>query len=340
MQRFQHIYIEKRIEDHPRTSRILAHFPKAQLIRIDSYKDVFNRRGQDPALQHQYQNLILTGAGERNIYPGAPVCQDFGNAHFYYASCAMNCLYDCEYCYLKGMYPSGNLVVIVDLETIMAEAEQLLKRFPVYLCISYDTDLLAMEDLTHSVRAWADFAGRHPDLTIEIRTKCARRDLFELAGMEDSAAAGRKDRFIFAYTISPEEIIRRYEHGTPGLRERLQAAACGIRAGYSVRLCFDPMIFVPDWRRFYTEMLEEAAAALPLDQVRDFSIGSFRISESYLRNMRRMAPASAVVQYPYVLEEGYYHYPDALISEMEEMLSDALRKKVPGAKIWRWSVSG
>lgn len=31
----------------------------------------------------------------------------------------MNCIFDCEYCYLKGMYPSGNLVVFVNLEDIL-----------------------------------------------------------------------------------------------------------------------------------------------------------------------------------------------------------------------------
>ena len=36
----------------------------------------------------------------------------------------MNCVFDCEYCYLKGMYPSANLVVFVNLEDIFAEVEK------------------------------------------------------------------------------------------------------------------------------------------------------------------------------------------------------------------------
>lgn len=40
----------------------------------------------------------------------------------------MNCIFDCEYCYLKGMYPSGNLVVFVNLEDIFAELESLLAQ--------------------------------------------------------------------------------------------------------------------------------------------------------------------------------------------------------------------
>lgn len=54
----------------------------------------------------------------------------------------MNCIFDCEYCYLKGMYPSGNLVVFVNLEDIFAELEALLAQKSIYLCVSYDADLV------------------------------------------------------------------------------------------------------------------------------------------------------------------------------------------------------
>lgn len=333
MSRFRHIYVERRIADTQRTKDILARFPDSRMILIDSYKAVFNRRGQDAVHQHAQQNLILAGARERNVYPGAPVCQDFGNRHFYYTSCAMNCLYDCEYCYLKGMYPSGNLVVFTQLEKIMQEVEDLLQQFPVYLCISYDTDLLAMEDLLHYVEQWADFAAAHGELTVEIRTKCAGRKLFRRLAERGWPGA---DRLIFAYTISPDEVIRAFEHGTPGLAERLGAAAECLRTGGTVRLCFDPMIYLPGWKADYTRMLEETAAAVPLGEIRDFSIGSFRISESYLRSMRRSLPYSAIVQYPYVLEQGYYHYPDRLCREMEDFLEKALRAMVPDAAVYRW----
>ena len=57
----------------------------------------------------------------------------------------MNCVFDCEYCYLKGMYPSGNVVLFVNLDDIFDEVYKLLQKHPVYLCVSYDTDLLAVE---------------------------------------------------------------------------------------------------------------------------------------------------------------------------------------------------
>ena len=143
-----HIYVEKAAMEYPRTNQILSHFKDAKIIEIDHYKDVFCRRGQKYTLQHKSQNLILAVKTGTLVYPGAPVCQSFGSEHFYYASCIMNCIYDCEYCYLKGMYPSGNLVVFVNLEDIFDEVKTLLKKHPVYLCVSYDTDLGALASVT------------------------------------------------------------------------------------------------------------------------------------------------------------------------------------------------
>lgn len=38
---FSHIYVEKEVQNHPRTKQILEKFPQAVLIEIDHYKDVF-----------------------------------------------------------------------------------------------------------------------------------------------------------------------------------------------------------------------------------------------------------------------------------------------------------
>lgn len=146
--------MERGVKDHPRTKKILAKFPQAQVVWIDHYKDVFCRRGQDYLRQHRAQSLILAAKQGTLIYPGAPVCQNFGNSYFYYTSCVMNCIYDCEYCYLKGMYPSAHLVIFVNLEVIFAEVKKIIAQHEMYLCVSYDTDLLELEEITGYAGEW------------------------------------------------------------------------------------------------------------------------------------------------------------------------------------------
>ncbi|MDO4168036.1 MAG: radical SAM protein [Eubacteriales bacterium] len=325
---FSHIYVETSVRNHPRTQEILAKFPSAKVIEIRHYKEVFCRSKQSNRLQHRSQNLILAAKHGTLLYEGAPVCQSFGNQYFYYTSCMMNCIFDCEYCYLKGMYPSANIVIFVNLEDIFAEVERILKCHPLYLCVSYDTDLLALEQIIGYVKEWCAFTENHTDLTIEIRTKCANKSF--------ARSIRQVPGVIYAFTLSPQAVIAAYEHHTPALAERLSCAAEMIRAGCPVRLCFDPMIYLNDWRLHYAEMLEQVYDTIDMCKIVDVSVGSFRVSQDYLKKMRKQEPDSSVVWFPYQNDKGYYHYPEQLMEQMECFLVEKLEEKIAKEKIFRW----
>ncbi len=325
---FSHIYVEQAVKDHPRTQEILQKLPAAQVVEITHYKDIFCRSRQNYSMQYQAQKLILAARPGTLLYPGAPVCQSFGQPYFYYTSCMMNCLYDCEYCYLKGMYPSANLVLFVNLEDYFLQIKQLLNEHPAYICVSYDTDLLAFEQLTGYVTAWEQFVQTQKGLQIEIRTKSAVRQFWE----HRSAVPG----VIYAFTLSPKEVIARYEHHTPSLEERLFCVQKALQAGCQVRLCFDPMIYLPHWQRHYKNMIDQVFRTVDYAAIMDVSIGSFRISKNYLKKMRRQEPDSAVVQFPYQLEDGFYQYPQECMEQMEQYLVSQVRQYIAKEKIFLW----
>lgn len=324
---FSHIYVEDAIRSHELTKSILARFPKSVVIPITHYKDVFNRSRQNFGLQKTAQTLILAKNTGDSIFPGAPVCQDFGYDHFYYASSIRNCFYDCEYCFLKGMYGSGNIVVFVNLEDTFRELEKLLKTHPVYLCVSYDTDLIALESLTGFATRWAEFTASHENLTIEIRTKSFRKDIYDRIPL--------CDRVIFAYTLSPEEVITRYEKKTASLTERLSAAAYAMEKGFPVRMCFDPMIYFPNWKDSYASMCKTVQENIDTHRLKDISLGSFRISAEYIKKLRRDFPDSAICQFPYENRGGFFQYPEQIRKDMENTLVTLLQTLISEDKIFR-----
>ena len=89
---FSRIYVEDAAREHPRTAQILSKFPGSAVVPVRDYKNVFNRPRQPVQLQKEAPNLILAVQKPPYLYPGPAVCQDFGEAHFYYASNVMNCL--------------------------------------------------------------------------------------------------------------------------------------------------------------------------------------------------------------------------------------------------------
>ena len=323
--RFTHIYVEERALSYPLTGEILNRLPDAEVIKIRHYKDVFDRKRQNAALQKKHQALVIAVRDGNRIFRGAPVCQSFGNKNFYYASSMMNCPFDCEYCYLKGMYPSSDMVVFVNLDDYRADVEEKLKDGPMYVCASYDTDLIAMNGLTGHADFWKEMAKAHPDLIVELRTKAAPEITDDISNV------------IYAFTLSPEEAVSRYERSTASVSTRIRAAAKALDNGAKVRLCFDPIIKFPDHETAYKELVDEVSDVIDLERLTDVSVGTFRISADYLNKMRKAYPDSAVAWYPYVIQDGVAQYDPETDRAMQEHVIGLLEKHIGREKIFTWN---
>lgn len=323
---FSHIYIEEDAMNHPNTLKIINKFKNSKIIKISHYKDVFSRKNQDFPSQKKSQNLILAIKKDHLIYKGASVCEDFGNKNFYYTSSIMNCIYDCEYCYLQGMYTSANIVIFVNIEDIFNEVSKLLNKFPVYLCISYDTDLLAFENILGYTRKWINFAKNNKNLTIELRTKSAN-----INAIADIPSI---DNFILAWTLSPDFIIKNYEHRTASLDRRLENIKIAQDLNWNIRLCFDPMIYIKNYKKYYKELIEKTFSVINKDKICEISIGVFRVSSEYLKIIRKQRYDSPIVNFPFVTNNKVCSYNKNLINEMTTYLNNLILNYVPKHKIF------
>ena len=322
-----YIYAEQEALAYPAAQRVFAAFREARTVVIENYKDVFSRPGQNFSVQKQHPALILAVNHGNFLYEGADNCQDFGYQGFYYASCAKNCLYHCDYCYLQGMYRSGNIVIFVNIEDCLRETERLIEARKgsggVYLCLSYDTDLLALEHVLGYAKIWNTFAARleaADRFTAEIRTKSGMTSFFE----ENTP----QNNMIFAWSAAPEQMIAAYEKRTAPLSARLAAAKFAMDKGFRVRLCLDPVI---DEGKEIMAAYEPVAKAIRasglsggLDSV---SVGAFRIPADFVKIMRKNAPCSPLSWYPYCIENGTASYETERLQEINReivrLLTDA-----------------
>ncbi|ADL08392.1 SPL family radical SAM protein [Thermosediminibacter oceani] len=323
---FSHIYIEEGVMDHPVTREIIKKFPGAVKIRIKHYKDVFCRPRQNFIVQEMSRKLILAEKNGEMIYPGPEVCQDFGNKNFYYTAPILNCIYSCEYCYLRGMYPSANIVIFVNIEDYFRKVESLLERQPVYLCLSYDSDLLAMERIVPLTSRWIAYAREKRNLKVEIRTKSANYSAIRRLPPADN--------IILAWTLSPSEVIEKYERKTPSLEHRLKCIKNAVDDGWKVRLCFDPVLYFENWQRAYENLITRTFSIVQPEKIYDAGIGVFRISRDYLKRMRKITPASDIIFYPYEERNGIYSYPERKKGEIIEYVSGLVKKYLPSEKIF------
>jgi spore photoproduct lyase len=322
---FSHIYVERDAAGYPLTQRLLERFNRSTIVEIDTYKELFNRPRQRWAHQKRSLKLILAVRRDAFLYPGSSFVPNFDHNRFYYNTTVLNCLYGCEYCYLQGMFPSADVVVFVNFEDFEEAASRACTDGPAYLCVSYDTDLLAFEGLLGYCARWIHFASNHPAMTVEIRSKSPNfRSLQDVTPVEN---------VVLAWTLSPDEIIRRFEHKTPPLSSRLTSVKQAIDRGWRVRLCFDPVLLVKDWKIHYQQLLDEVARSIPPEKLLDVSVGVFRINSSYLRSMQDQNPGSTLVQYPYVAQNGSATYDAESRTELEQFVIERLKTFVPEEKI-------
>ena len=325
--RFSHIYVEKKILNNKNTLEILSKFKDVKIIEIENYKEVFSSNNQDFHLQKLGQKLILASNKANMIYEGAVVCESFENDNFYYTSSIINCVYDCEYCYLQGVYSSGNIVIFVDIEKVFEEVEELYNKLKtLYLCISYDTDLLAIENICGFSEKWYYFIEDKKDLKIELRTKSGNIDKFlNLKPL---------DNFIVAFTLSPENLALKNEKYTASFKNRVNAIKELQEKGWEVRICIDPLIYSDNFEKNYSQMIKYLFNEIDREKIIDVSIGVFRISKEYLKKMRNQNQNSEILYYPFECIDGVYTYSDKIKSYMINFIKEQFLKYIDEKKIY------
>ncbi len=324
---FSHIYVESRALAHPKTAQILQKFSKATVVEIDHYKNLFNQRGQDFRAQKQTPKLILAIKEEPFLYEGSQYADGFGFEQFYYTPTMLNCLYDCDYCYLQGMYQSANMVVYVNREDFMQATLPYLKR-PMLVCTSYDTDLLAVEKLIGENRDWIGFAKDHPNLHLELRTKSANFD-----AISDLLPS---KQIVIAWTLSPQKIIDLYEAKTPPLKKRLESLKQALEKGWQVRLCLDPVIYTPDFKTLYPAFIDEIFSAVDAGKVFEVTTGSFRMSSPHLKTIKKMGHTDLAF-YPYEVKDQMATYSESTEKLILETMEQKLLQYVDKERIRLWS---
>ena len=325
--RFSHIYVEKKILNNKNTLEILSKFKDVKIIEIDNYKEVFSSNNQDFHLQKLGQKLILASNKPNMIYKGAIVCESFENDNFYYTSSIINCVYDCEYCYLQGVYSSGNIVIFVDIESVFEEVEELYNKLKtLYLCVSYDTDLLAIENICGFSEKWYYFIEDKKDLKIELRTKSGNIDKFlNLKPLNN---------FIIAFTLSPENLALKNEKYTASFKNRVNAIKELQEKGWKVRICIDPLIYSDNFEKNYSQMIKYLFNEIDREKIIDVSIGVFRISKEYLKKMRNQNQNSEILYYPFECIDGVYTYSDKTKSYMINFIKEQFLKYININKIY------
>ncbi len=322
------LYIERDIANHPRVAQIRRRFAGARVITCEQYGEVFNRKAQNFRLQKSKPALILARKFRNFVLP-APADFAIGGRHNYYFSHMLNCLYDCRYCFLQGMYRSAHYVLFVNYESFAESIAEVTARHrgeSVHFFSGYDCDSLALEPVSGFVDFILPVFAAHPHILLELRTKSTRiRSLLQRPPVQNC---------VVAFSLTPERIARALEHNAPGLSGRLQAMKKLQESGWQIGLRFDPVLYQSGFATDYAGLFTRVFTELDAQRIHSVSLGSFRLPKAFYRGISRLYPQEPLFASPLQESDGLVSYRADLKANLLGFCRDRILSHIPAEKFF------
>lgn len=322
------LYVETAVKSHPRTQALCQRFPQARVIECERFGQVFNPKAQNFRLQKQRPALILAEKYQKFVLP-APSGYGIGGQHNYYFSHMLNCLYDCRYCFLQGMYQSANYVLFVNFEDFQQQIREVCAQHPdvpVYFFSGYDCDSLAFEPATGFAESFLPLFAEVPNAWLELRTKSTQiRSLLHREVVE---------RCVVAFSLTPDAIAGKVEAKAPTIAKRLEAAVKLQQQGWSIGLRFDPLIYQDNYRALYQALFEQVFSMIDTVALHSVSLGVFRLPEPYFKKMHKLYPEEKLFASPLQTASGKVSYRADLEQAMMDDCSAMLLQYIPASKFF------
>ena len=327
------IYIEKSISHHPRTKSIISKFKKARCIEIDRYGEIFNKRNQNFRNQKKNPALILAYKNDGLVLP-TPEGFGIGASNNYYFSHMYNCIYDCRYCFLQGMYSSANYVVFVNFEDFDIEIKKIIEanhNKKLTFFSGYDCDSLALESVTGFAKHIIPLFEKYPEVDIEFRTKSTKIKPF--------SSIEPLENFVIAYSLMPDVMSKSLDNKTPSVQKRIEAMSSLASRGWKIGLRFDPLIHGKNWKILYEELINKVFRSIPKETIHSVSFGSLRFPKEMFKDIIKLYPDEILFSGPLSQKKEIVSYDNNIEEEMIEFCEDLTARYVNESQIFKCSAS-
>ncbi|MGM0598967.1 MAG: radical SAM protein [Candidatus Rifleibacteriota bacterium] len=285
MLHFKNLYIDKDVKDYKLVKDIKSKVSYDNLIYVSGE-------------QHPGKGLLLT-LNKGSFVKPCPGQKGSVCCGYWVVEWGMGCPFGCEYCILQNYTGAGDITLFVNWEDCKKEIEQLRQKVkgPIRLGTGQFGDPLALEEIfplnTEIIEWTKDFA----DFTLEIKTKSDQ--------IQAVLNAENAEHVTLAFSLNPQWMIDKLEHGAASLHQRLDAAAtAAARKKCALAFHFDPVLPLGDWENDYKQVFELMKQKLSRFKINWISVGTFRFPKGFEAYVEEFHPGSEI------LDEEFYRTED------------------------------
>ena len=331
----QRVYFEREALNYPLGDQLYRQFSqqKIEIKFTGSHNRVIGIPGK--TAQEAYREGKNTlGVGVRRTL-NFETCKP--SAH-YQLPLVTGCAGMCEYCYLNtNMGKKPYIRVYVNIEEILQQVDKYIEERKPEITFfegAATSDPLPVEKYTGLLERTIRFFATRSHGRFRFVTKFTEVD--SLLDIEHNGHTR------WRFSLNAENIIKSFEHQSPSLQDRVNAAAKVAKAGYPLGFIIAPVIVYPGWQQDYREMLLKLRSSLSISNVveMDFEIITHRYTLRAKNNILEIFPETSL---PMHEEErkfkfgqfgyGKYVYQPEQMAEIKAFLTAQLSELFPQARL-------
>lgn len=322
------IYYEPEVLDYKLGQKLKNKYSDVEWIPIKSHNNIEELRTRSNADFVEMKKYLIIGIRKTHKYVENQKVSDY-LVPYSSSGCSAMCLY----CYLVCNYNKCsylrlyvNVDYMLDKLIKMSHKTEKICTFE----IGSNSDLILENEITGNLVKTIEKFGENGRGFITFPTKFSMVD--------DLLSLNHKGKVIFRMSVNPELIIKKVEIGTSPLLERIEAVNKMCQAGYKIGLLIAPVIFVDDWKKLYTKLLDTLQNHLTEKVKREMFIEVIFMTYSYVQNaINSQAFPNALKIYDKELMigrgRGKYCYKQEYREEAECFLRKEIKKRFDSAEI-------
>jgi len=213
------------------------------------------------------------------------------------------CGFDCSYCSIQSFYHGNEVKFDRGFADKLSKLE-LDPRKTYHIGTGQSSDSLMWGNHQGVLEALCDFAQRHPNVILELKTKS--RNIGWLLNNEIPR------NVICTWSLNPQTIIDHEEHLSASLDQRLASAKALADKGCVVGFHLHPIIHYSDWLKDYRQICNKLTSKFEPSQVAMVSMGTLTFTRSVMKTIRQRDLTSKILQMPMEQSAGKFSYPTGI----------------------------
>jgi len=293
VQFFEKIYIDENSLSSDVAQRFVKIFPKEkiQVVSQQPWHEL-KRNLTAEEFDRSKKNLFITEFKGQFFKrcPGSSQAKVLNCCNYHVLNLGSQCNMNCSYCYLQSYLNTPIAKIYSNLDQALFELTEMAEKsdhLPFRVGTGEVIDSLSLDSLTLFSRKLIPFFKKLPHWTLEFKTKSDQVDQF--------LDLGPNSNTVVSWSLNCQEIVEKEEHRTASLEQRLHAAEKCVKAGFSIAFHLDPLIWHPEWKSNYSNLVKQIIQRFTPEQVNVISMGTLRFQPEQKNMMKQRFGLSSFV---------------------------------------------